>query len=73
MKPRRTVPVSPALADSDVIWLVIRRLERAAEMMQRHDYGPDLEEHLTKVTELMDWLQNVMAAREAQERIEEDG
>ena len=68
MKPRMAVPVSPALADSDVIWLVIRRLERAAEMMQRHDYGPDLEEHLTKVTELMDWLQNVMAAREARER-----
>lgn len=57
-------PPSPAILDSDVIYVVIKRLERVADLMVSGRYGSELDGHLGAVAELLEWLSLSMRARQ---------
>jgi hypothetical protein len=59
----RTKPQEPSLRDSDIIFIAVKRLERAAEMMQKFQYDIELEEHLEKAGELLAWVGWSMSQR----------
>lgn len=50
----------PALRDSDLIHLAIKRMERVAEKMQRFEYDDELETHMRDTTE---WFEYILAKR----------
>ena len=50
----------PALRDSDLMYLAVKRLERVAEKMQRLEYDSELEAHMRDLDE---WFQYILAKR----------
>lgn len=50
----------PALRDSDLMYLAVKRLERIAEKMQRLEYDSELEAHMRDLDE---WFQYILAQR----------
>lgn len=46
----------PTASDSDLISVAITRLQRAVVLMQAHEYGPELEEHLERAAEFLGWV-----------------
>lgn len=51
-----TRTTAPIVSHSDVVYMIVRRLERAADLMVKHEYGAELEENMAKVAELFEWL-----------------
>jgi len=56
--------ILPAINDSDAIFIAIKRLTRAAEMMQAFEYGPELDRHLAKAAEILAFVAEGIAARQ---------
>ncbi|GAA1807106.1 hypothetical protein [Nesterenkonia flava] len=54
---------APTMNDSDIMRIIIGRLEKATRLMEDKDYGPELDEHLAKVEEILTWLTGVIEAR----------
>jgi hypothetical protein len=62
-----TEPKPPAIHDSDLIFLAIKRLERVAEKMQRFEYDNELDMHLSRAEEMFAWAAWNMANRNTSE------
>lgn len=60
---KKTPPPQPAIYDSDLLYLAINRLERAAEKMQRREYDAELDDHMQRAGEMFEWAAWNMANR----------
>lgn len=53
----------PRMRDSDVIFLIVKRLDQVATMMTRYEYGPELDRLVEESAEMLEWLADWMQQR----------
>lgn len=57
---------APKMRDSDVIYLLVKRLDQVAGMMTRYEYGPEMDRLVEESSEMFLWLASHMEARGAE-------
>lgn len=60
-------PQGPAIRDSDLIYLAIKRLEAVAFKMQRYEYDAELDRMMTSAIEMFEWAGHNIARRLAED------
>jgi hypothetical protein len=66
---KHTPPVQPTIYDSDLLFLAINRLERAAVKMQAREYDAELDDHMQRAAEMFEWAAwNMSNRRTAEDR-----
>ena len=53
----------PKMRDSDVIYLISKRLDQVAGMMTRYEYGAELDRLVEESAEMLAWLAEWMGSR----------
>lgn len=61
--PEAEAPEQPAIKDSDLIYLTIKRLEAVAGKMAQLEYDSELDQMMESAIELFDWVAWNMANR----------
>ena len=64
---KQTPPVQPTIYDSDLLFLAINRLERAAKKMQAREYDAELDDHMQRAAEMFEWAAWNMSHRNTRE------
>lgn len=64
---KKTPPPQPVIYDSDLLLLVVSRLERAAKKMQAREYDAELDDHMQRAGEMFEWAAWNMSNRNTHE------